>query len=186
MGLFKRLVVWIVLACLLGGVVLNIVVLSSCEFFEGSTDLGGPGKSTDVLSSAHALALLSQLCHTHKHTHTVTIGLYSFSVDDPLNEFDTQGECTKYSDYPEGEDVEWTVRAAQVCSIIAPCCGLTLLLVVFMNQCFCKLPFSSLLISLSSVGLNIGASMVWLLIRNDVCVSATNGMEYGRCIFFCF
>ena len=120
----------------------------------------------------------------YTQTHTVTIGLYSFSVDDPLNEFDTQGECTKYSDYPEGEDVEWTVRAAQVCSIIAPCCGLTLLLVVFMNQCFCKLPFSSLLISLSSVGLNIGASMVWLLIRNDVCVSATNGTEYGRYNFF--
>lgn len=102
----------------------------------------------------------------------VTLGLYSFSVDDESSPFDTSGECKNYSDYPDGEDVEWTVRAAQVCAIIAPVCGLMLLLIVVSTRFFCPLPCSEILVKLSSAGVNIGASLVWLLVRNDVCVSS--------------
>jgi hypothetical protein len=108
---------------------------------------------------------LSPLCFA------VTLGLYSFSVDDPNNIFDTNGECKNYSDYPNGEDVEWTVRAAQVCAIIAPVCGLALLLIVVSTRFFCPLPCSEVLVKISTAGVNVGASLVWLIVRNDVCVS---------------
>ena len=146
-GIIKRLSSFIVIGSIIAAVVFNVLVLSSCEFFVGSTD--GSTSTED----------------------NVELGLFRFSVNDGNSTYDTEGTCENYSDWPQGENVPETVRAAQVCGCLAPIFGLILLLLVVMNQWCCKVPCGGILIGISHVGVNLSMALVWLIIRNDVCVS---------------
>jgi len=145
-GLVSRLSVFIVIGSLLVGFAFNIVVVNSCEFFKGSTDKQNAGDN-------------------------VGLGVFKFSVEDTNSTYDTSGECEKYTDWPEGQTVPGTIRTAQVCASLAPACGFLLLVLVVLNQCCCKVPCSGILQGIAHFVLHISMALVWLITRNDVCVS---------------
>ena len=104
----------IVLGCVAFAIACQAFVLGSCEFLEGSTDVFDGNDN-------------------------VGIGLYQFSVDDPDSDYDTGGECQRYSDWPDDndesnvDDLPWQIRCAQVCACIAASCGITIFFVILLN-----------------------------------------------------
>jgi len=141
----KKFLVYLVIFFIALAFAFNIVVLESCNFFEGSTDAS--------------------------ESNNVGLGIYRFKVNDASDTYNTNGKCSNYKDWPEGQDVPNGIRAAQVCAIIAPVCGLILLLILLSDQCCCKVPCSGILQQLMIFCLNCSMALVWLINRNDVCVS---------------
>lgn len=156
-GLISKLSICVVLSALVSAVALGIAVIFSCEYLNGSSFNVSVGKVTDV-----------------------DLGVFAFKLDDPDSEYNTDGECVAYSEWPEGEDVPGTIRTAQVCSILGPASGMLLLLLVLLNQCCCPIPCSGPLVSLSYTTANVCTSLVWLIRRNDVCDRLGGGCEWGQ------
>ena len=140
---------------------LNSAVVVNCEYMSASSGNNNDGinnnKSTDI-----------------------KLGVFRYSVDNPGNQFDTGGECIHYDD-PEGNaiDLEWQIQTAQDCAIIAPICGIILVIVVLLTQCCCPIPCMGPLIGFCYLGCLVGTALVWMVRLNEVCDTVTGGCEWG-------
>ena len=95
-------------------------------------------------------------------TKPIQLGVFRYAVNIPGNQYDTQGQCISYEDgnnnNSEGAEVAWQVYVARVAGIIAPCCGVLLVLLVLATQCCCTIPCSSPMIVLMYMGAEIGTA----------------------------
>ena len=152
MGIAPNVFLFLVVGALVAGITLNLLVGASCEFFQSSSS----------------------------HEYSVRLGAFSFSVDDPDSYYYTAGECEDYSAWRDEDDTSNAIRTAQVSALLAPCCGIVLVLIIVAQQMLFPVPFSGSLISLLYTGAQIGTALVWLLRQNDLCKNVVGGCEWGE------
>jgi len=95
--------------------------------------------------------VLGSCKYLESRTGNLELGIYRYSLDLPNSPYDTNGECTKYG----SKASDGYVRTGQVCAVLAPVFGLVLLVTIVIQQFFCNIPCSGILVSLCYIGAQV-------------------------------
>lgn len=88
---------------------------------------------------------------------------------------DIEGSGCQGWDKDDTDMNDWLVNMARACSMMALVFGCILAVFAFFNQCLCPLPCTQRILDLCGLGVQVGLSLTWPMIRSDVCD------EFGGC-----
>ena len=93
-----------------------------------------------------------------------TLGLFKYEFFGDLGEFSGTDGCVRTS------NVDNTAfKCAQVCSVLALVFGAAILFFGVFKQCFCNLPGSGLILSVSYLCVQISLALVWVIYDSNIC-----------------